>query len=167
MGGLPAAYAKSGRDSRSTIAVHHDHSVHPHAVGRSLQVPEPCANAFEDFWSAYARADRDGDPNSPQLARTATGAALIWARSQIADHVKLGVAHRGGAAFRSGGAAHVTSTSALIGPCMDWSTWPVVDRRTGAVFQQFAACSQLVDSRMAFADSHWRVATVRVRDVPC
>jgi hypothetical protein len=128
---------------------------------------EPYANAFEDFWSAYARADRDGDPNSPQLAQVATGAALVWARSQIEAHVKLGVAHRGGAAFRSVGADHVTSTSALIGQCMDWSTWPVVNRRTGAIFQEFAVYSQLVDSRMAFADNRWRVATVRVRDVPC
>jgi hypothetical protein len=128
---------------------------------------EAYANAFEDFWVAYARADRDADAQSPQLSRIATGAALVWAREQIEAHIKLGVAHRGGAAFRSVGADHVTSTSALIGQCMDWSTWPVVNRRTGTVFQQFAAYSQLVDSRMVVTAGQWRVSTVRVRDVRC
>lgn len=128
---------------------------------------EAYANAYEDFWVAYARADQDADPNSAQLSQIATGAALVWARKQIEDHIKLGVAHRGGAAFRSVGADHVTATSALIGQCMDWSTWPVVNRQTGVVFQQFASYSQLVDSRMLLSGGQWRVATVRVRDVRC
>ena len=128
---------------------------------------EAYANAFEDFWVAYAQADTAGNPDSAQLTATATGAALVWARKQVSDHVKLGVRHHGRAGFRSVGADHVTAHSALIGQCMDWSTWPVVNRSTGVVFQQFAVYSQLVDSKMVLSRGRWLVATVRVRDVPC
>jgi hypothetical protein len=128
---------------------------------------EAYANAFEDFWMAYARADRDADPNSALLASTATGAALSWAKKQITDHRKLGVAHRGTAYFRSVGAEHVTARSVLIGQCMDWSQWPVVNRTTGAAFQQFAPYSQLVKGQMVFAEGAWKLATIQVRAVSC
>ena len=116
---------------------------------------------------AYARADQDGAPESAMLASRATGTALAWARKQISDHEKLGVVHRGVARFREVGAEHVTARSALVGECQDWSSWPVVNRATGAVFQQFDPYSQLVSGQMVFSQGQWRLATIKVQDAPC
>lgn len=116
---------------------------------------------------AYARADSEGMPTSSVLPEHAVGAALAWARKQVEDHVKLGVAHRGTAHFRSVGAEHVTATSALVGQCMDWSDWPVVNRETGVVFQRFARYSQLVSGQMLLTNGSWKLATVKVQAGAC
>jgi hypothetical protein len=124
-------------------------------------------NAFQDFWVAYAGADEQAAPNSALLSSRATGEALAWARKQIGEHAKLGVAHRGTAHFRDVGAEHVTSLSALVGECQDWSSWPVVNRVTGAPFQQFDSYSQLVSGQVTFSQGQWKLATIRVQDAPC
>lgn len=128
---------------------------------------EAYVNAFQDFWVAYAHADEEGAPTSSLLSDRATGAALAWARKQISDHVKLGVAHRGVAHFREVGAEHVTARSALVGECQDWSAWPVVNRKTGVPFQQFDSYSQLVSAQMVLANGQWKLATVRVQAAAC
>lgn len=166
----------SGQSSQASVVPSSPVPATPHAsITATLPSPtasptrfrEAYANAFEDFWMAYARADRDADPNSALLESTATGAALQWAKKQITDHRKLGVAHRGTAYFRSVGAEHVTSRSVLIGQCMDWSHWPVVNRTTGAAFQQFAPYSQLVKGQMVFAKGTWKLATIQVQATAC
>lgn len=124
-------------------------------------------NGFEDFFLAYARADESADSTSPTLAQTATGEALAWARMQVTDHKKLGVAHAGEWRFRNVGATDVTSSSALVGQCMDWSSWPVVNRVTGAKFQQFAPWSQLLYAKMVLVAGHWKATTVRVQAAAC
>ena len=127
----------------------------------------PYVDGFEDFWVAYAKADELGQPGSPLLSEHAVGSALAWAHKQIGDHVKLGVAHRGIVHFRSVGAEHVTLRSALVGQCMDWSSWPVVNRTTGVTFQQFKAYSQLVSGQMILTQGRWKLSTLNVQAAAC
>lgn len=124
-------------------------------------------NAFEDFFLAYATADERADAAIPELRQFATGQALAWAQKQVGDHKKLGVAHAGEWRFRKVGAADVSAASAQVGQCMDWSTWPVVNRTTGARFQQFPQWSQLVYAHMVLIDDHWKAAMVRVEAAAC
>lgn len=128
---------------------------------------KPYLNAFEDFLVAYTRADEHSDPASIDLDRFATGPALAWARKQVADHRKLGVAHRGTWHFRSVGAVDVTTGSAQVGQCMDWSSWPVVNRTTGVTFQRFSPWSQLVYAQMTLVHGQWKAASVRVQAAAC
>jgi hypothetical protein len=124
-------------------------------------------NAFEDFFAAYTRADESADPKSADLLRFSTGAGLAWARTQISDHVKLGVAHKGTWQFRDVGAINVTKSSARVGQCMDWSGWPVVNRQTGVAFQSFAPWSQLVYAAMVLQGGQWKVAAIQVQAGAC
>jgi hypothetical protein len=142
-------------------------TTHPTPVSTPGRYKEAYVNAFEDFWVAYAQADYAASPNSPLLSDVASGAALAWARKQIHDHVALGVTHKGTAHFRSVGAEHVTASSALVGQCMDWSGWPVVNRTTGAAFQQFARYSQLVSGQVVLTAGRWKVATIQVQAAAC
>jgi hypothetical protein len=128
---------------------------------------EAYANAFEDFFAAYTRADEAGDPASVDLVRFSTGEALAWARKQVSDHRKLGVAHRGYWQFRHLGAINVTRSSARVGQCMDWSHWPVVNRETGVSFQRFAAWSQLVYVDTVLIGGQWKVASIQVQAGAC
>jgi hypothetical protein len=128
---------------------------------------KPYLNAFEDFLVAYTRADEHADPGSTELAQFSTGQALAWARKQVTDHRTLGVAHKGVWHFRSVGAADVTPRSAQVGQCMDWSSWPVVNRSTEVTFQQFAPWSQLVYAKMALVGGRWKAATIRVQAAAC
>jgi hypothetical protein len=133
----------------------------------SSRFREPYVNAFEDFFAAYTRADESANPDSADLLRFSTGAGLAWARKQVSDHVKLGVAHKGTWQFRHVGAVNVTKASARVGQCMDWSAWPVVNRQTGAVFQSFAPWSQLVYASMVLRGSQWKVAVIQVQAGAC
>lgn len=128
---------------------------------------QPYANAFEDFFAAYTRADEAGNPSSPDLVRYSTSIGLAWARKQVSDHVKLGVAHRGYWQFRDLGAVDVTASSARVGQCMDWSNWPVVNRTTGVTFQQFTPWSQLVDADVALQGGQWKVTSIQVQAGAC
>ena len=154
------------------------HSVAPSAELTVLPTPapstsapgrfaQPYVNALEDFLAAYSRADEAGDPGSPDLDRYSSGPALTWARKQIGDHVKLGVAHRGFAAARDVGAINVTSRSARVGQCMDWSTWPVLNKTTGAPYQRFPKWSQLVYADVAATGGQWRVQRITVKAAAC
>lgn len=128
---------------------------------------KPYLNAFEDFLVAYTRADEHADPASNELGQFSSGQALAWARKQVTDHARLGVAHRGEWHFRSVGAIGVTNSSAQVGQCMDWSAWPVVNRATGVTFQRFAPWSQLVYARMTLIGGQWKAATIRVQAAAC
>lgn len=128
---------------------------------------EAYANALEDYLAAYTRADETGNPASPDLDRYSTGAGLAWARKQVTDHVKLGVAHKGYWQFRHLGAVDVTSSSARVGQCMDWSNWPVLNRTTGVSFQRFAAWSQLVYADMILQGGQWKVSMIQVQAGAC
>jgi hypothetical protein len=143
------------------------------AASTSAPTPSPSrfrqayANAFEDFFAAYTRADEAGDPASADLVRFSTESGLAWANKQISDHVKLGVAHRGYWQFRHLGAINVTKSSARVGQCMDWSHWPVVNRVTGVPLQRFAAWSQLVYADMVLTSGEWKVASIQVQAGAC
>ena len=150
-------------DRHSRRRPQHPHPRHPARIGSR----SPYVNALEDYLAAYSRADEAGDPSSPDLSRYSSGPALAWARQQIGDHVKLGVTHRGFAAARNVGAVDVTSRSARVGQCMDWSTWPVLNRTTGATYQQFPQWSQLVYADVAATGGQWRVQRITVKATAC
>ena len=131
------------------------------------QFKQPYVNALEEFLAAYSRADTAGDPDNPDLQRYATGPALAWVTKQVSDHRRLGVAHNGQARLRDIGVVGVTARSARVGQCMDWSGWPVVNRTTGALFQQFPAWSQLVRADVVASGGKWKVQRITVTAVLC
>lgn len=136
----------------------------PSSSGRFRQA---YLNGFEDFFLAYARADEGADPASAELGQFATGQALAWARMQVSVHKKLGVAHEGEYHFKDVGAVDVTASSAEVGQCMDWSTWPVVNRTTKVALQRFPQWFQLVYAHMVLLDGRWKASTVRVQAAAC
>jgi hypothetical protein len=169
--GKPVAIPASPPPGSSTaVAAAPTPTASPSASAASPQhthFAKPYLNAFEDFLVAYTRADEHADSASTELGQFSTGQALAWARKQVTDHRTLGVAHRGVWHFRSVGAINVTPRSAQVGQCMDWSSWPVVNRTTGVTFQQFAPWSQLVYAQMTFVGGHWKAATIRVQAAAC
>lgn len=124
-------------------------------------------NGFEDFFLAYARADERADPASAELGQFATGQALAWARMQVSVHKRLAVAHEGEYHFKDVGAVDVTASTAEVGQCMDWSTWPVVNRTTKVAFQRFPQWFQLVYAHMVLLNGGWKASTVRVQAAAC
>lgn len=137
------------------------------AATSSGRFTQPYINALEDFIAAYGVADAAGTLLSAELARTSSGPALTWAKRQLREHAKLGVAHRGHWSFRDVGAVDVTRSSARVGQCMDWSAWPVANRVTGATYQAFPGWSQLVTADMVSTDGHWRVNRISIKTVAC
>ncbi len=50
---------------------------------------------------------------------------------------------------------------------MDWSTWPVINKTTGATYQQFPQWSQLVYADVAATGGQWRVQRITVKAAAC
>jgi hypothetical protein len=117
--------------------------------------------AYQGYWDTWLAANDPPNPDHPDLAKYATGAALENERASIAEHRSLGQVVKLPPESRFGSSAVLTSHGEGVAAISDCATddSKLVDVATGVVLDDEDATFR-IQASLLLVEGEWRVVAV-------
>jgi hypothetical protein len=132
-----------------------------------LTAVQDALTAYRGMWQAYIAASNAGDPQSPDLAKYASGSALTTLVTGLTNNKSKGLTTKGSPQLnpvQTGFSPDDAPTSVTVGDCLDDSHW-LLYKPTGDLADNTPGGRHRVTATVVKGDEGWKVTAFAAQGV--